>query len=464
MGTVHPHEDQIDELLRRQRAEREAKQQEEDIDGEITLDEDYPSLPFNVVVNDDDDDDDDAEEDDNPLMEDIFAKDDDDQPDYIIVESRPLEPVAEYVTTIHYGRQEEVEAAIEKANAALKEEQQSISLEEQLRIEQDRLLRETPIEALFMHHNDESYADRAIDLIMRNLLQQSETEATVRAIEMVNSKRKIEDFLHKQLALSRTLVSILRDCKIIVPTKVTTDAITKELVWGEYLDFVHGDFFTLDEIIKGMIYLHTTYGPNARKLREAQEGFAQSQSVNATLLEQNAELSSRYLSLQQEYAKLREYEDLVKSVQLINMADDERQYVIYRKREVEAQPSVRVRKINRKFKRLTKAYTDKGMAPPKNLAVSVSSEAKTKLVETWIGISDSDLRDDADHNRLADDYYETVHSIGAAMKFRTHEAAQAVLDMLINTRTKMKKSKTHKYRGPANPHHYEILQIVMRRV
>ncbi|MCT7018485.1 hypothetical protein, partial [Salmonella enterica] len=80
-----------------------------------------------------------------------------------------------------------------------------------------------------------------------------------RAIQMVNSRAHINEFMENTTGILRVVLSILPECKIRVPVRIGFDPQTRQMEW-DYLDFEHGVNFSMSDIIKGLTYLNMEYG------------------------------------------------------------------------------------------------------------------------------------------------------------------------------------------------------------
>lgn len=372
---------------------------------------------------------------------------------------------------VHFTTPEQTASAIREAEERLHHEFQHHAVFDRVERERKRLMGAVEFTNIIKIPKSKKYADELVHKIAMQMVRQVEGEASARAVNYLSSLPLVKQFLQNTTEGFQVVLGILRDCNVRVPLRIGFDPRTRELE-REYLDFRDGDSYTIDQIVQGLVYLHAEYGPNSRRVKEAEALIRQTTDVNRKLKDQYETLAREYQSVTAELARLRVIEHQHKQIVLEPLRDTERQYVIFRAYMAEAKPSRRQRRERKAIDRINREHLRdvtnehlRRVAPLPNIPLMpLEHDPLMQRKGAWIGLTDPDDRNLADRNELDPGKYESVSNIGEALKLPSYEAAQAVLDKLITTRRDAKKKgRKSLYKGPKNPHHFAVYQIIMRK-
>lgn len=373
---------------------------------------------------------------------------------------------------IHHHTSDQLEQAVEQTEQTLNHAFQHATVGDRIEHEYERLTGSVAFTNVIKIPKGKRYADELVHKIALQMIAQAEGDATARAVNYLSSAELVKQFLQNTTEGFQVILAILRDCNIRVPLEISFDPKTRQLD-RRYLDFTDGDEYSIDEIIKGLIYLNMTFGPTSRRVTEVEALNRRTNELNASLMRQQEAMAEEYEAMQKEVIRLRRIEALHNQMVIEPLRETERQFIIFRAYEIEAKPTRRQRRerksierINREFIRdVSNERLRQSAVLPRVDVMALEHEPNRVRRGSWIGLTDPDERRRAETNELESSRYEAVSNIGEALKLTSYEEAQAILDRLNGDRKEAKKKgRKSLYKGPKNPHRYAVFQIVMRKV
>ncbi|SRR6266481_1224271 len=303
--------------------------------------------------------------------------------------------------------------ALDQLDEVMKEQHEDISLHDKLSLEARKIFENT-VDALPEEEEDTSFADQAVEEFSKQLMHQLETVAIARNVERVKSYPRIRKVLRNHDNLIAGILNILRCLRVQIPDRQYLDE--NHILRTTYLEFVEERTFSVEQLVKGLIYVSAIFGNNSSRMRRLESITEEMHNMVLSLTAQVKNQQDSIENISVDYLRIKELENNYLEFELRELANPF--YVIH------------------SYKK-----------------------------NTWLAVKDPKLKKAALANEVYPEFYVATDEFSKSLRFTSLSTTKEVLDDLIKDRQKAKKlPNKFSYAGPPNIHRYNIYEIVQKKI